>query len=59
MVNAFLIGLVLLVLTPVAQHLPLNALAAIVIMGVLGLLDFGQFFYLLRVRSCSLRSFTV
>jgi len=48
-VNAILIGLVLLCLTPVAQHLPLNALAAIVIMGVIGLLDFGHFFCLLRV----------
>ena len=29
-------------LTPVFQHMPLNALAAIVITGVLGLLDFGR-----------------
>ena len=51
LVNAVLIGMVLLWLTPVAQHLPLNALAAIVIMGVIGLLDFGQFLFLLRVSS--------
>ena len=40
----------LLLLTPVFAHMPLNALAAIVITGVLGLLDFGQAAHLYRVR---------
>jgi MFS superfamily sulfate permease-like transporter len=48
-VNSAAIGLVLLCLTPVFQHLPMNALAAIVIVGVLGLLDFRRFFQLLQV----------
>ena len=37
LVNAALIGVVLLCLTPVFRHMPLNALAAIVITGVIGL----------------------
>lgn len=48
--NAALIGFVLLCLTPVFQHLPLNALAAIVITGVIGLLDFQRALFLLQVR---------
>ncbi len=48
-VNAAAVGLVLAFLTPVFQHMPLNALAAIVITGVLGLLDFGRVVTLFRV----------
>ncbi len=51
LVNAALIGFVLLCLTPVFQHMPLNALAAIVITGVIGLLDFQRALFLLQVRS--------
>ena len=40
----------LALLTPVFQHMPLNALAAIVITGVLGLLDFPRCVQLFRVR---------
>ncbi|EIE27094.1 sulfate permease [Coccomyxa subellipsoidea C-169] len=49
LVNAALIGFVLLCLTPVFQHMPLNALAAIVITGVIGLLDFQRALFLLQV----------
>ncbi len=49
LVNATLIGIVLLCLTPVFRHMPLNALAAIVITGVIGLLDFPRVIFLLRV----------
>lgn len=49
-VNSAAIGLVLLCLTPVFEHLPMNALAAIVITGVLGLLDFQRLFHLIRVK---------
>ena len=48
-VTAALIGAVLLFATPVFGHLPLNALAAIVITGVLPLLDFGRVLSLARV----------
>ena len=48
-VNAAAVGVVLAFLTPVFQHMPLNALAAIVITGVLGLLDFGRVVTLFRV----------
>ena len=41
-VNAALVGLTLLCLTPVFNTMPMNALAAIVIAGVLPLLDFGR-----------------
>ena len=47
--NAALIGVVLLCLTPVFRHMPLNALAAIVITGVIGLLDFPRVLFLLKV----------
>lgn len=47
--NALLIGAVLYCLTPVAQYLPLNALAAIVIVGVVNVMDFGHLLYLARV----------
>ena len=52
LVNAVLIGAVLVWLTPVAQYLPLNALADIVITGVVTVMDFGQLFYLARVGAC-------
>ena len=48
LVNATLIGIVLLCLTPVFRHMPLNALAAIVITGVIGLLDFPRVIFLLK-----------
>ena len=51
LVNAALIGVVLLCLTPVFRHMPLNALAAIVITGVIGLLDFPRVFFLLKVSA--------
>ena len=53
LVNAALIGIVLLCLTPVFRHMPLNALAAIVITGVIGLLDFPRVIFLLKVSSPS------
>ena len=49
--NAALIGVVLLCLTPVFRHMPLNALAAIVITGVIGLLDFPRVLFLLKVSA--------
>ena len=54
-VNAALIGVVLLWLTPVFRHMPLNALAAIVITGVMGLLDFPRVFFLFKasMMNCS------
>ena len=51
LVNAALIGVVLLCLTPVFRHMPLNALAAIVITGVIGLLDFPRVLFLLKVSA--------
>jgi sulfate transporter 4 len=50
-VNAALIGVVLLWLTPVFRHMPLNALAAIVITGVMGLLDFPRVFFLFKASN--------
>ena len=47
--NALLIGVVLFCLTPVAQFLPLNALAAIVITGVVPVMDFRQLLHLAKV----------
>lgn len=41
-VTAGLVGITLLCLTPVFNAMPMNALAAIVIAGVLPLLDFGK-----------------
>ena len=41
-VTAGLVGIALLLLTPVFNGMPMNALAAIVIAGVLPLLDFGK-----------------
>ena len=53
LVNATLIGIVLLCLTPVFRHMPLNALAAIVITGVIGLLDFPRVIFLLKASTPS------
>jgi sulfate transporter 4 len=50
MVTATMVGVVLLFLTPVFEKLPLNVLAAIVISGVLGLLDYEEAMYLWRVH---------
>lgn len=50
LVTATLVGLVLLLLTSIFEILPLNILAAIVISGVLGLLDFDEAKYLWRVH---------
>ena len=41
-VTAGLVGVTMLVLTPLFNAMPMNALAAIVIAGVLPLLDFGR-----------------
>lgn len=41
-VTAGLVGITLLCLTPLFNAMPMNALAAIVIAGVLPLLDFGK-----------------
>lgn len=42
MVTAGLVGITLMCLTQVFNAMPMNALAAIVIAGVLPLLDFGR-----------------
>eukprot|EP01025_Chloroclados_australasicus_P012049 TRINITY_DN15496_c0_g2_i4.p1 TRINITY_DN15496_c0_g2~~TRINITY_DN15496_c0_g2_i4.p1 ORF type:complete len:456 (-),score=52.30 TRINITY_DN15496_c0_g2_i4:183-1526(-) len=41
-VSALLVGIVLLFLTPALYYLPMNALAAIVISGVIGLVNIGE-----------------
>ena len=50
-VTASLVGVTLLWLTPVFNAMPMNALAAIVIAGVLPLLDFGRGVSLFRVSA--------
>ena len=50
MVTASLVGLVLLFLTPVFEQLPLCILAAIVISGVIGLLDIDEARHLWKVH---------
>lgn len=50
MVTATMVSLVLLLLTPVFEKLPLNVLAAIVISGVLGLVAYDEAIYLWRVH---------
>jgi sulfate transporter 4 len=50
MITATLVGFTLLLLTPVFEKLPLNVLAAIVISGVLGLLDYDEAIYLWKVH---------
>lgn len=49
-VTATMVGVVLLLLTPVFENMPLCVLAAIVISGVLGLLDYEEAMYLWRVH---------
>ena len=49
-VTATMVGIVLLCLTSVFELLPLNVLAAIVISGVLGLLDYEEAISLWRVH---------
>lgn len=50
MVTATIVALVLLFLTPVFEKMPLCVLAAIVISGVLGLLDYEEAIYLWKVH---------
>jgi sulfate transporter 4 len=50
MVTATMVMFVLLLLTPVFEIMPLNVLAAIVISGVLGLLDYTEAMYLWTVH---------
>ena len=50
MVTATLVGIVLLLLTVVFEKLPLCILAAIVISGVIGLLDYPEAIYLYKVH---------
>lgn len=50
MVTACVVGLVLLVLTPVFEKLPLNVMGAIVISGVSGLFEYEQAVHLFKVR---------
>ena len=49
-VTATMVGIVLLCLTAVFELLPLNVLAAIVISGVIGLLDYPEALYLWKVH---------
>lgn len=49
MVTATLVCITLLFLTPLFEELPLNTLAAIVISGVIGLLDYDEAIYLWKV----------
>jgi hypothetical protein len=44
------VGLVLLVLTPVFEKLPLNVMGAIVVSGVSGLFEYEQAVHLFKVR---------
>jgi len=53
---AFVVGCTLIWLTPVFEHMPMNAMAAIVIMGVLGLLDFKRASFYWKVSG---KDFTV
>ncbi|WIA34220.1 hypothetical protein OEZ86_012573 [Tetradesmus obliquus] len=49
-VTACVVGLVLLVLTPVFEKLPLNVMGAIVVSGVSGLFEYEQAVHLFKVR---------
>jgi sulfate transporter 4 len=53
-ITATLVGFTLLLLTPVFEKLPLCVLAAIVISGVLGLLDYDEAIYLWKVHKFDL-----
>ena len=48
--TACLVGATLLLLTPVFEHMPLSALGAIVISGVIGLINCDEAVFLWRVR---------
>ena len=50
-VTAAVVGATLLLLTPVFEQMPLNALGAIVIAGVIGLLHLEECAFLWRVRT--------
>jgi sulfate transporter 4 len=50
MITATLVGLTLLLLTPVFEKLPLCVLAAIVISGIVGLIDYHEAIYLWKVH---------
>lgn len=50
MFSAVLVGIAMTYLMPLIEHMPLNALAAIIISGVLGLFDYHEGFHLFRVR---------
>ncbi len=47
--SAILVGVVMTFLMPLVQHLPMNALAAIITSGVMGLFDYQEGFYLFKV----------
>jgi len=49
-VTACVVGLVLLCMTPVFEKLPMNAMGAIVISGVSGLLEYEQAVHLFKVK---------
>jgi MFS superfamily sulfate permease-like transporter len=49
-ITSMLVLFVLLVMTPVFELLPYNTMAAIIIAGVMGLVEFETAYYLLRVR---------
>lgn len=49
-VTACVVGLVLLVLTPVFERLPLNVMGAIVISAVSGLFEYQQAVHLFKVN---------
>lgn len=49
--SAVLVGVAMTYLMPLIQHMPLNALAAIITSGVLGLFDYHEGFHLFRVSS--------
>eukprot|EP01023_Acetabularia_acetabulum_P017954 TRINITY_DN19038_c0_g1_i2.p1 TRINITY_DN19038_c0_g1~~TRINITY_DN19038_c0_g1_i2.p1 ORF type:complete len:768 (-),score=144.29 TRINITY_DN19038_c0_g1_i2:2692-4830(-) len=49
LITAILVGFILLFLTPVFENMPLNALAAIVISGVVGLFEVGTMISLFKL----------
>lgn len=51
LVVAQIVGITLLFLTSIFEHMPLNAMAAIIIMGVVGLLDFKRAVFYSKVRA--------
>lgn len=59
MVTATLVGITLLLLTPIFEQLPLCVLAAIVISGVIGLLDYEEAMYLWKVHKFDFFVWTV